>query len=413
MYSPRTGPNLNASAEPPPSSQTLSKSGVAVDDEVLVDAHLVVAGAGLVERGAGQIREVPVEDLARARVRRGGDPAVARVGIRRRTAADADAEAAVVGRERRPAGAARHAVARHVRVGEARVAGRHGEVEHVAHRVPQAAPHQRREELGEPGAAGEDGDARGEGVAVFERHRFERGAGPAAGRGAADADGSALLLENPRHGFHRPPRADDAGRRLVQGEAEVVEADPRPAVRRLVRRQHLVGHGQRIPVAARGLDVGSRLLAEDEVARLEEQPREEPVAAALVPLDPLADGVVGPARPQSAVGPVAVRRAHAARLAAGGLPRVARAVGVQHGDPGAEPPQVERGPQAEGAGPDHDDVGVAAALACGRAGARRGTGWPDRARSGADTGANGRGGGGGNEPASVDCHGATGTHHAI
>ena len=236
MYSPRTGPNLNASAEPPPSSQTLSKSGVTIDDEVLVDAHLVVAGAGLVERGPHQVREVPVEDLARARVRFGRNPAVARIGILRRTAADPHAEAAVVGWQRRPSRAAGHPEARHVRMRKTRVGGRDGEVEHVSHGDAQAASHQLREHLGEPGAAGEDDGGCGEGIAAVERHRFQRRAAPAAevmrgrcGRPRLPLRRHALpTRSHGAHGLRRPPAR--AGRYLACRSGSTASGrPPRPA----------------------------------------------------------------------------------------------------------------------------------------------------------------------------------------
>ena len=315
MYSPSTGSELEGLGRAAAEQPDVVEVGVAVDDEVLVDAHLVVAGARLVERGAAQGAGKCRSRISRGRAwASGGIQRVARVGILGGTTAGPDPEPAVVGRG---APASRCSPARR----SSACAGARSACRPAAPRsrtrgpigVAQAPSHQPREHLGEPGPAGEEDDARGQGVAAVERHGLERRAVAGAWRRAADPHVAAFFLEDPRHRLHRPPRADDAGRRLVQGEAEVVEADPRPAVRHLVRRQHLVGHGQRVPVAARGFDVGSRLLAEDEVAGLEEQPREEPFAAALVPLDPLADGVVGPACPQAGRG--AGRRTTSARRA--------------------------------------------------------------------------------------------------
>ena len=125
----------------------------------------------------------------------------------------------------------------------------------------------------------------------------------------------------------------------------------------LVRREHFVGSAQRVPVPACLREVLTGLLAQNDVPGLEEEPRQQPVAAGLVPRDPALGRTPRPAGPLRPVRPVAVRRAHPTGFAARGLPGIPRAIGVDHRHAGAETLQVQRRPHAERPGADDDHVG--------------------------------------------------------
>ena len=155
-------------------------------------------------------------------------------------------------------------------------------------------------------------------------------------------------------------------------------------------------------MAAGVLDVGLAPLAEYQIAGVEVHPGKETLATHLVPLGPLLDRVVRPPRPQPTVGTVTIRCTHATGLATGRLPRVPGTIGIDHRDPGTQPLQVKRGPQAKGTGADNDHVGRPVGLG-------RTTAWPGEGsgRCGGHTGTNGESGrrGRGNESASINRHG--------
>ena len=67
-----------------------------IDDEVRVDARFVVTGPGFVYRRSDEVGEVLGEDLAGAFVELLRDPTIAQIGVFRRAAASAHAEAAMV-----------------------------------------------------------------------------------------------------------------------------------------------------------------------------------------------------------------------------------------------------------------------------------------------------------------------------
>ena len=100
------------------------------------------------------------------------------------------------------------------------------------------------------------------------------------------------------------------------------------------------------------------------------------------------------------MGTVAIRGSHASRLAAGCLAGVPGAVGVDHCDLRAESLQVQRRPQAERAGADHDNVWRVTGLHRGGAPAAGRRRRPSSPRE------PGRGRGL-DEPTSIECHGLT------
>ena len=176
--------------------------------------------------------------------------------------------------------------------------------------------------------------------------------------GARDPDLAPLHLEPLGHGFDGPPRPHDARVGFVEPEGDpLLRPDPGPAVVDLVHAEQLVVDPEPVPLAHRVFEIGDHLLAQDEIAGLIEDPRQEEFLSLLVPLDPAPDGLVGPAIPHEALRAPPVGGPDAARFPARGGARVARAVGVEHGHGGPEPDEVERRPDPEVSGADHDDVG--------------------------------------------------------
>ena len=190
----------------------------------------------------------------------------------------------------------------------------------MPHRDADAIPHQLGKHLGKPGAARKDGDGGRHGVSPRDRHILEHRAIPAAEGRPADPDSATLLLEHTRHRLDRSAPTDDPGGRLVERDTKTFETNPRPAIGHLIRRQYFVGNRQRGPVAACVVDVWLIPLAKNEVARIEEQTGEKPLATDFVPLSPLLDRAARPPRPQPTVWTVSVRCAYAACLAPGRLP---------------------------------------------------------------------------------------------
>ena len=95
-----------------------------------------------------------------------------------------------------------------------------------------------------------------------------------------------------------------------EGDTEVVVTNPRPAMLHLVRPQHFVRGGVRVPEPAGLREVAVGRFAQDQIARPEEDTRQQAVTALLVPCDPALDDPSRPAGPLRPVGLVAVGRAH-------------------------------------------------------------------------------------------------------
>ena len=87
-----------------------------------------------------------------------------------------------------------------------------------------------------------------------------------------DPNGPPLLLEDPSDRLDGPTGAHDPSGRLVEGDSEILETNPRPAIGDLGCGQHLIWGSQRIPMSAGVLDVLAGVLPEDEITGVEEHP---------------------------------------------------------------------------------------------------------------------------------------------
>ena len=324
---------------------------MAVDDEVLVHAHLELAHPRLHDRLVLQGREAQRQVVAGALHLVGRDQPFVGVGIEGGLLSDrAHLEAAIV-----DAGEAVVAqrvvlgVVGEVGVAEAVVARGRSEEEHVAARGEELHPHHLREDLAQPGPAGEDEGRGGDRGAVGERDVGEPRACLAAEARAADPEASALLLEGLGDRHASFARLQHAGRGLEERDADPFGIHLRVATSKLALREPLVGNPVLVERGLRGLQAVVPVGREEQPSRLVE---EAPSPFGLPSL-PAAEGLEHPPRVQLAV---LVAGADLARLASGAGPRVAGTVGVDQRHRRAHLPQREGRPSAEGARADDHDV---------------------------------------------------------
>ena len=237
------------------------------------------------------------------------------------------------------------------------VAGRRAEVGDVADRNPQALSHECRKRLRKPRTQREDERSRGNAVARTGLERVKPTAGDGSGAGPRSLDASAFSAEDLHHRLDRPSGPDHPGVVLVERHRHAGHVDHGPAPGHLVRVQHVVADAGLVPVPPRVRHEVGPLVSDDQVRRGEEHAGKQHVAPTLVPLVPLLDRPLGPARPEQAVGAVAVAGSDAPRLAPGGRARVGRPVLVQQHDRGSGPLQMKGRPSAEGPGAHHRNVG--------------------------------------------------------
>ena len=307
-----------------------------------------MAGAGLADRGVGQAGKPFAHDGARALQLLGQEQAAAGVWILGPASAGSDAEAAVVGGQRRPSGYAGKVPAGQVRVAVAVVARRRAEVGDVAHRDAQAFSHESRKRLREPRTQREDERSRGHAVARTGLERVQPSAGGGAGAGPSGLDPPARLAKDFDHRLDRAPGPDHPCVVLVERHGHPGHVDHGPASGHLVGVQQVVADAGLVPVLPRVLHEVGPLVADDQVRRGEEHAGKQHVAPAFVPLLPPVYGSLGPLRPEEAVGTVAVAGSDAPCLAPGGRARVGRSVLVQQNDLGAGLLQVKSRPRTEG-----------------------------------------------------------------
>ena len=354
-----------------------------VDDEVAIDADLVVARARLEQRCIRERRKILLQHATRAldafvvgparaevrillpRIGRGLWRRRRRSGIIRTGSAwwcwwrdrTAHAKSVTVHGKRRPSCDTGHVPGRDVRIREAIVAERRAEVADMPDRDTCLVAHHIGEEFLHPWSAAEHIRIGRESRTVAECDAVHFPVLYRTRCHATDPELRACVASECDGRLHRIARAGNAGVGFVEHDAVAIELDLRPPLHRIVGRHDVELHALCLP---QFLCPGREclfLLTQDHVARGEEEARRESLRVLGVELSPLFDALACPGGPEfRRECSVAVRGADAARLVTAGGARVGWTELVDDCDAVTGFAQTQGGERSPRAGSDNDDV---------------------------------------------------------
>src|SRR6266702_2296859 len=346
------GAVLETMSRATPHDPGILRPRVPVDDEVIVGRVLVLTDPRFEQRGGAHARKTESEVVARDLHPGFARHALAGGGIERRSArvvGHLESAPLVAGD---PVHEARAVIGPHGerRFGEAGIAGRRAEEEHLLARRTHPVTDRVGKERSQPGAAGEDETISRNRTAIGQRHRRELACPWLHGPLHRELAILPAFGEEPlEHRSAGPARREIAAVFLEDGPAHTFIVDLRVAARD-------VGTGQlfeRDPgIAQQGERRPLVLLFFTDQPQHADPMVELPAPAPLV-LFPQGESANGHARVDAAR---AVGGADDAGLAARAGARVTGTPGIEQRDPGTATAQVQPGPAAERTGPDDDDV---------------------------------------------------------